>query len=173
MKELEDFDWMKERAEKELPIDGTEVYIQQQGRYSNDYDVVDTFNQPIYEIRGKKFINAAGASVGTINKKLIAVTPTYEISLANGQTAALKKKMGPFKEELNGTINGKDLLVKGNKKNTDVDILVDGYKIGSMREVTYGIEKDTYVILCVDESWKEMMIALAAVADKIWFEPEN
>lgn len=167
MKELKDFELMRESAADELPIDGTEYYLQRQGSYSGSYDVVDAYNQPIYEIKNKKITNPSGAAVGLINRKLAAI-PTYEIALPKAPKILMKMKVGPFKKEFSGILNGKELVLRGYKDRTDFDVYYNGHKIGSIRYILLIFQNDAYVTFCVDKSWRELVLALAVVADTTW-----
>lgn len=159
--------------------DGTELYMKQKLFSLNDkFNICDANEQPVYEVKGNitglnfKMNTASGEAVAEIKKKIIALTPSYEISFKSGRKASLKKKMALLKEEFNGNVDGKELQIKGDVSAYSFDVLVGGEKVGAVAKkfLAWG---DTYAISFVDDSWKEIMVALVVTVDNACHSSSN
>lgn len=150
--------------------DGTELYMDQKHSIKDSYDIVDAEKNLVYQVKGNltgltfKMNAANGGEVAEIKKKLVAMSPSYEMSFGSGKKVSLKKKMALIKEEFNGTINGKTLQIKGDIAADKFEVHVDGQKIGAVAKKVLSLH-DAYVISSVDDSWKEVMVALVVAID--------
>lgn len=154
-------------------VDGTELYMEQKSEINDTYDIVDADRKTVYRVNGKftslafQLTTADGAVVADIKKKFMALTPTYTISFANGQNASVKKKASLVQVEANGTVDEKELQIKGDIEEDNFKVYIDGQKIGAVAKKIFA-SGDSYVISFTDDSWKEIMVALVVIIDNVY-----
>jgi uncharacterized protein YxjI len=121
-----------------------------------DSDITDDTGQPVYVVDGKVFSlrgllvvsDTSGNQVARVERKLVAVMPTYEIALADGRSAELRKiPFTPFRQRFTIDVGGSDQLeMAGNLLQHDFTITRDGATVATVSKQwvsltqTYGVE---------------------------------
>ena len=135
------------------------------------FDIYDRSEAPVYHVEGDLprlnfSIHKNGTEVLKLKKKLIAVMPEYSLLLNGSEIGKLKKKIKLTNPELAGTINGKDLKIVGDLMGFDFELQVGGTTIGHI-DTAQTIWQDCYRIRILDESYQDIMIALAIICDNV------
>ena len=135
------------------------------------FDIYDKNEAPVYHVEGDLprlnfSIQKSGTEVLKLKKKLIAVMPEYSMFLNGSEIGKLKKKIKLTNPELAGTINGKDLKIVGDLMGFDFELQVGGTTIGHI-DTAQMIWQDCYRIKILDESYQDIMIALAIICDNV------
>ena len=135
------------------------------------FDIYDRSEAPVYHVEGDLprlnfSIHKNGIEVLKLKKKLIAVMPEYSLFLNGSEIGKLKKKIKLTNPELVGTINGKDLKIVGDLMGFDFELQVGGTTIGHI-DTAQTIWQDCYRIRILDESYQDIMIALAIICDNV------
>ncbi len=135
------------------------------------FDIYDKNETPVYHVEGDLprlnfSIQKSGTEVLKLKKKLIAVMPEYSLFLNGSEIGKLKKKIKLTNPELAGTINGKDLKIVGDLMGFDFELQVGGTTIGHI-DTAQTIWQDCYRIRILDESYQDIMIALAIICDNV------
>ena len=135
------------------------------------FDIYDRSEAPVYHVEGDLprlnfSIQKSGTEVLKLKKKLIAVMPEYSLFLNGSEIGKLKKKIKLTNPELAGTINGKDLKIVGDLMGFDFELQVGGTTIGHI-DTAQTIWQDCYRIRILDESYQDIMIALAIICDNV------
>ena len=135
------------------------------------FDIFDRNEAPVYHVEGDLprlnfSIQKNGTEVLKLKKKLIAVMPEYSLFLNGSEIGKLKKKIKLTNPELAGTINGKDLKIVGDLMGFDFELQVGGTTIGHI-DTAQTIWQDCYRIRILDESYQDIMIALAIIYDNV------
>ena len=135
------------------------------------FDIFDRNEAPVYHVEGDLprlnfSIQKNGTEVLKLKKKLIAVMPEYSLFLNGSEIGKLKKKIKLTNPELAGTINGKDLKIVGDLMGFDFELQVGGTTIGHI-DTAQTIWQDCYRIRILDESYQDIMIALAIICDNV------
>ena len=135
------------------------------------FDIYDRSEAPVYHVEGDLprlnfSIHKNGTEVLKLKKKLIAVMPEYSLFLNGSEIGKLKKKIKLTNPELVGTINGKDLKIVGDLMGFDFELQVGGTTIGHI-DTAQTIWQDCYRIRILDESYQDIMIALAIICDNV------
>lgn len=151
-------------------VEINELYLKQKITLLADkYSIYDGNETPVYDVKGTvtglnyKVSTASGAQVAEIKKKLVAVTPTYDIEVG-GRKISMKKKIALLKESFTGTFDGKELNVNGDVAGFAFDIVVDGQKIGSVAKKILAWA-DTYAIAYVGDEWRDAVVAIVVAID--------
>lgn len=135
------------------------------------FDIYDRSEAPVYHVEGDLprlnfSIQKNGTEVLKLKKKLIAVMPEYSLFLNGSEIGKLKKKIKLTNPELAGTINGKELRIVGDLMGFDFELQVGGTTIGHI-DTAQTIWQDCYRIRILDESYQDIMIALAIICDNV------
>ena len=135
------------------------------------FDIYDKSEAPVYHVEGDLprlnfSIQKSGTEVLKLKKKLIAVMPEYSLFLNGSEIGKLKKKIKLTNPELVGTINGKELKIVGDLMGFDFELQVGGTTIGHI-DTAQTIWQDCYRIRILDESYQDIMIALAIICDNV------
>ena len=135
------------------------------------FDIYDKSEAPVYHVEGDLprlnfSIQKSGTEVLKLKKKLIAVMPEYSLFLNGSEIGKLKKKIKLTNPELAGTINGKDLKIVGDLMGFDFELQVGGTTIGHI-DTAQTVWQDCYRIRILDESYQDIMIALAIICDNV------
>jgi uncharacterized protein YxjI len=111
-----------------------------------DSTITDESGQPIFQVDGKVFSlhntlvvrDLAGNEVAKVQRELIALTPTYSITVHGQEIAEVRKKIfSPFIDRYTIDIPGPD------------DLAIEG----SLLEHEYAIRRDDTVIATVSKAW--------------------
>lgn len=135
------------------------------------FDIFDAQEAQVYHVEGDLArlnfsIQRNGEEVAKLKKKLIAVMPEYTILAKGKEVGKIKKKMKLTNPELKGTINGQELKIVGDLFGFDFDIQVGASTIGHVDTVSQ-LWQDTYRICVFDESYQDIMAALAIICDNV------
>lgn len=162
-------------------IDGTELYMKEKAFTVNaNYDIFDAKERSIYKVKGNltglgfKLKTADGVQVADIKKKMVAITPSYEVSLKNGQKATFKRTV--VDDLFLGTLNGKDIDIKRSLGRYYFEVYVGDQKIGAVAKQKYELFSkygDMYAISFVDDSWRDFMVAFTVTVDNAYFSNDD
>ncbi len=136
------------------------------------FDIYTEQHEPVYHVDGNitrldfKVKNSAGMEVAEIKKKLIAILPEYTILQNGNEIGMLKKKLKLTSPELVGTLNGQEFKLQGDLMGFNFDVLVGSKSIGRI-DTAQTIWADCYRIQILDESYKDLMIAIAVICDNV------
>ncbi len=136
------------------------------------FDIYTEQHEPVYHVDGNitrlnfKVKNSDGAEVAEIKKKLIAILPEFTILQNGSEIGKLKKKLKLTSPELVGTLNGQEFKLQGDLMGFNFDVLVGGKCVGRI-DTAQTIWADCYRIQILDESYKELMIAIAVICDNV------
>lgn len=136
------------------------------------FDIYTEQHEPVYHVDGNitrldfKVKNSAGMEVAEIKKKLIAILPEYTILQKGNEIGMLKKKLKLTSPELVGTLNGQEFKLQGDLMGFNFDVFVGSKSIGRI-DTAQTIWADCYRIQILDESYKDLMIAIAVICDNV------
>jgi uncharacterized protein YxjI len=114
-----------------------------------DSAITDESGQPVYQVDGKVFSlhntlvvrDVAGNEVAKVQRELIALTPTYSITVQGQEIAEVRKKIfSPFIDRYTIDIPGPD------------DLAIEG----SLFEHEYTISRSNTVIATVSKAWMSL-----------------
>jgi len=135
-----------------------------------DMDVTDENGNPVFHVDGKMFslsgllvmTDPRGSEIARVQRKLLSLLPTYEISIAGHSAAEVKKKFfTPFHDEFHIDVPGEgDLELVGNFLEHDFTIGRSGQTVASVSRTwvsltaTYGVDiapgqNDALLLACV------------------------
>jgi uncharacterized protein YxjI len=134
----------------------------------DDFDVLDEHGNKVFHVDGKvlsvrnKLVveDPSGAEVASVHRHLVAVRPTYEITIGGEKAAEVRKKLfTPFREKFSIDVPGPDdLEMKGDLMDHEYVIERGGDEVAAvskrwltMREtyaVQVGPDVDPLLILC-------------------------
>ncbi len=152
--------------------DAVEFFMKQKAiSIKPKFDIFDKGEAPVYHVEGDLprlnfSIQKSGAEVLKMKKKLIAIMPEYSIIINGSEIGKLKKKVKLTNPELVGTINGKELKIVGDLLGFDFELQVGGVTIGHI-DTAQTVWQDCYRIRILDESYQDIMIALAIICDNV------
>ncbi|MCQ2524519.1 MAG: LURP-one-related family protein [Lachnospiraceae bacterium] len=134
------------------------------------YSIFDENENVSYYVQGNllglnfSITDSIGSEIFTIQKKLVAVTPEYSLKSAGREIGHIKKKITLLKDDIRGTINGQELIIKGNISGYAFTIELNGKVVGSVaaKRLTLG---DCYNIKVMDPSLKDIVVAIAVICD--------
>ena len=115
-------------------------------RLGEDSDITDESGRPVFHVDGKVLTlrdrlvmqDMAGREVASVNRKLIALRPTYEISLAGREGAQLRKHFfTPFRDSFTIDVPGPD------------DLELEG----SLLDHDFTIRRGDQVVATVSKHW--------------------
>ena len=147
----------------------TEVYLKQRFSVITKYDLTDSIGNPIYHVKGSiggfsfNITALDDTPIATIKKK-VSIIPTYNVTLANGNTIFLKKKIAITKQEFRGTYNNQEFLISGNFIAFDCDVSIDGTRIGTIKKEFLHVT-DTYKTRALDPKWFDVMAIATVIVD--------
>lgn len=121
-----------------------------------DSDITDEAGEPVYVVDGKVFSlrglmvvsDTAGNEVARVERKLVSLLATYEIALADGQSAVLRKvPFTPFHERYTIDVSGGDEMeMAGNLTKHEFNVTRGGAQVATVSKrwvsltQTYGVE---------------------------------
>ena len=135
------------------------------------FDICDLQENPIYHVEGDLVrlnfsIQRNGTEVLKLKKKPIAIMPEYTIVKSGSEIGTVKKKFKLTNPELVGTINGKELKIQGSILASNFDIRVGGNVIAQV-DTCQTLWADCYRIAVLDESYMDILAALAIICDAV------
>jgi uncharacterized protein YxjI len=136
------------RATRSQPAKGPTVYVIRERFFSigGDSDITDEHGQPVLHVDGKMLSlrdrlvlrNPAGQEVAQVHRKLVALRPTYQISIGGEPVAEVRKHLfTPFRDRFTIDIPGPD----------DLEMT------GDLFDHEYTVERDGEVVAAVSKRW--------------------
>ncbi len=147
------------------------LFMKQKLSISNKFDIFDHNEETVYHVDGdltglNYSIKRNGEEVLKIRKKMVAVLPSYTIEKDRSEIGKLKKKMKFTNPEVNGIINGKELVISGDLLGYDFDIQLGGATIGHVdKDMAHWT--DCFRIRIFDSSARDIMVAMAIICDNV------
>jgi uncharacterized protein YxjI len=121
----------------------------------DDFDVLDEHNNKVFHVDGKvlsvrnKVVveDLAGAEVASVHRHLVAVRPTYQITIGGEKAAEVRKKLfTPFREKFTIDVPGPDdLEMKGDLLDHEYVIERGGDEVAQVSKRWLTI-RDTYAV---------------------------
>lgn len=135
------------------------------------FDMFDENKNAVYHVEGDLArlnfsIKKDGKEVIRLKKKLIPVTPEYVLIAGGKEIGKIKKKIKLTNPELNGKINGQDASIVGSLMGSDFDIRVGSSAIGQIDTTSQAL-RDCYRVRVFDESYTDVMAAVAIICDNV------
>lgn len=139
-------------------------------RLGEDSDITDESGRVFLRVDGKVFSprgalilrDASGAEVGKVQRKLVALRPTYEIEIGGREAATVRKGFfTPFGERFTIDIPGPhDLELRGNLLDHDFTVRRDGDAIATVSKAWFS-PRDVYGVEIADG--EDPLLILAGV----------
>ncbi|MEU4419645.1 LURP-one-related family protein [Actinoplanes sp. NPDC024001] len=136
----------------------------------NDFDITDENGQKLLRVDGKVLTlrnrlvirDLDGQELAQVHRHLVALRPTYEISIGGQKAAELRKKLfTPFREKFTVDVPGPgDLEVTGNLLDHEFTIEREGAEVASVSKRWFSI-RDTYGVRIAEG--EDHLLILASV----------
>ena len=152
---------------------GTKLYMRQKIVSIKDKYSICTLNEePVYWVEGNliglsfSIQNTTGNELMKIKKKMVAIMPNYTLMKENKVFGQIKKKIKLTRPEIVGTVDGKELLIKGNLSGYSFEIFLGGQSIGAVdtERLTWG---DCYSIESYIPDNTDLVVAIAVICDNV------
>lgn len=135
------------------------------------FDMFDENKNVVYHVEGDLTrlnfsIKKDGTEVIKLKKKPIPVAPEYVLFAGGKEVGRIKKKIKLTNPELNGKINGQNASIVGSLMGSDFDIKVGTAAIGQI-DTTSQAWSDCYRVKVFDESYMDIMAAVAIICDNV------
>jgi uncharacterized protein YxjI len=147
----------------------------------DDFDVLDEHGNKVLHVDGKVFSvrnkvvieDLTGAEVASVHRHLIALRPTYEITIGGEKAAEVRKKLfTPFREKFTIDVPGPDdLEMKGNLLDHEYVIEQGGTEVAAVSKRWLTI-RDTYAVQ-VSAGIEPLLIVGAVLALDLALEREK
>ena len=121
----------------------------------DDFDVLDEHGTKVFHVDGKvlsvrnKLVieDTSGAEVASVHRHLVALRPTYEITIGGEKAAEVRKKLfTPFREKFTIDVPGPDDLdMKGDLLDHEYSIELGGREVAAVSKRWLTI-RDTYAV---------------------------
>jgi len=141
-------------------------------RLGNDSEITDESGQRVYEVDGKVLSlrdvlvvrDPAGNEVARVQRKLIALRPTYEITAGGQELAEVRKRLfTPFGDKFTIDVPGADdLEMKGNLLDHEFTIERGGQTVATVSKQWFTL-RDTYGV-DVDPGENALLILTSVLA---------
>jgi uncharacterized protein YxjI len=138
----------------------------------DDFDVLDEHGTKVFHVDGKvlsvrnKLVieDTSGAEVASVHRHLVALRPTYEITIGGEKAAEVRKKLfTPFRDKFTIDVPGPDdLEMKGNLLDHEYVIEQGGDEIAAVSKRWLTI-RDTYAVQ-VAEGQDPLLIICSVLA---------
>jgi uncharacterized protein YxjI len=115
-------------------------------RLGEDSDILDESGQPVLHVDGKVFTlhdllivqDLAGQEVARVHRKLLALRPTYEVTVGGQEVAEVRKHLfSPFRDRFTIDVPGPD----------DLEMT------GSLLEHDFTIRRGDQIVATVSKAW--------------------
>jgi uncharacterized protein YxjI len=120
-----------------------------------DFDITDESGQPLLRVDGKVLTlrdrlvirDPAGREVAQVHRRLVALRPTYEITIGGEKAAEVRKQLfTPFREKFTIDIPGpNDLEMRGNLLDHEFTVRRDGDTVATVSKRWFSI-RETYAV---------------------------
>ena len=138
----------------------------------DDFDVLDEHGTKVFHVDGKvlsvrnKLVieDTSGAEVASVHRHLVALRPTYEITIGGEKAAEVRKKLfTPFRDKFTIDVPGPDdLEMKGNLLDHEYTIELGGDEVAAVSKRWLTI-RDTYAVR-VAEGQDPLLIICSVLA---------
>jgi uncharacterized protein YxjI len=125
----------------------------------DDFDITDDEGRKVFHVDGKVLSlrdrlvirDPAGQEVASVHRRLVALRPTYEITIGGQKAAEVRKKfLTPFRERFTVDIPGPDDLdMTGDLLDHEFSVERDGRQVASVSKRWFSI-RDTYGVQIAD-----------------------
>lgn len=136
----------------------------------NDFDITDEDGRKVLHVDGKVLTlrnrliirDLEGQELAQVHRHLVALRPTYEITIGGEKAAELRKKVfTAFREKFTIDVPGpNDLEVRGNLLDHEFTIERDGVEVASVSKKWFSI-RDTYGVRIAEG--QDHLLILASV----------
>jgi uncharacterized protein YxjI len=142
-------------------------------RLGEDSDITDESGRPVLHVDGKVMTlrdrlvirDPAGQEVANVHRKLIALRPTYEITVAGQEVAEVRKHFfTPFRDSFTIDVPGPDdLELRGNFLDHKFTIRRGDQTVATVSKRWFAL-RDTYgVEIAEDEDWLLLLACVLAL----------
>jgi uncharacterized protein YxjI len=143
-------------------------------RLGEDSDILDESGRPVLHVDGKVLTlhdrlvieDMAGQELGSVHRRLVALRPTYEITINGRQAATVKKHFfTPFRDKFTVDVPGPDdLEMSGSLLDHDYTIRRGRQTVATVSKAWLSI-RDTYGIDIVDGEDELLILASVLALD--------
>jgi uncharacterized protein YxjI len=136
----------------------------------DDFDITDDEGRKVFHVDGKVLSlrnrlviqDPAGREVASVHRHLVALRPTYEITIGGQKAAEVRKKLfTPFRERFSVDIPGPDDLdLTGDLLDHEFSVERDGRQVASVSKRWFSI-RDTYGVQIAEG--EDHLLILASV----------
>lgn len=124
-------------------------------RLGEDSDITDESGRPVLHVDGKVLTlrdrlvirDPAGREVAQVHRRLVAMRPTYEVTIGGEKAAEVRKRLlTPFRERFTVDVPGPDDLdIKGNLLDHEFTVQRGGRTVATVSKRWFSI-RDTYAV---------------------------
>jgi len=146
-----------------------------------DSDITDETGRPVLHVDGKVFSlrdrlvirDPAGREVATVHRHLVALRPTYEVTIGGEKAAEVRKHMfTPFRDKFTIDVPGPDdLEMQGNLLDHDFTVRRGGQTVATVSKRWLSI-RDTYAV-DVAEGEDHLLILASVLALDLALDREH
>lgn len=148
--------------------------LKQQFRLGGErFEIKNQYGQVDYRVEGSFFqipktftiFDATGREVSKISKEILTFLPRFQVTLANGQTFSIRKKLSFLRDKYD--FAGLPLLVEGNIWDMDF-VLKDqsGQAVAQISKELFRLTS-TYQLTILDETYTDLVVSLAVAIDYV------
>ncbi|HET8658069.1 MAG TPA: LURP-one-related family protein [Micromonosporaceae bacterium] len=124
-------------------------------RLGEDSDITDESGRPVLHVDGKVLTlrdrlvirDPAGREVAQVHRRLVAMRPTYEVTIGGEKAAEVRKRLlAPFRERFTIDVPGPDdLEIKGSLFEHEFTVRRGGRTVATVSKRWFSI-RDTYAV---------------------------
>ncbi|HZN19319.1 MAG TPA: LURP-one-related family protein [Micromonosporaceae bacterium] len=139
-------------------------------RLGADSDITDESGRPVLHVDGKVLTlrdrlvirDPAGREVAQVHRRLVAMRPTYEVTIGGEKAAEVRKRLlTPFRERFTIDVPGPDdLEMKGNLLDHEFTVQRGGRTVATVSKRWFSI-RDTYAVEIAEG--EDHLLVLASV----------
>lgn len=148
--------------------------LKQQFRLGGErFEIKDQYGQVDYRVEGSFFqipktftiFDATGQEVSRISKEILSFLPRFQVTLANGQTFSIRKKLSLLRDKYD--FDGLPLLVEGNI--WDMDFVLKDQSDQEVAQISKELFRltSTYQLTILDETYTDLVVSLAVAIDYV------
>jgi uncharacterized protein YxjI len=142
--------------------------------FGDDFDITDETGRPVFRVDGKVLslrdrlvlLDRAGQQVAEVHRKLVTMRPSYEISIAGGPAATVRKKMfTPFRDRFTIDIPGpEDLEMVGSLFDHEYSVRHGDREVATVSKRLFSL-RDTYAVQIADDVNHLLILAAVLAVD--------
>jgi uncharacterized protein YxjI len=116
-------------------------------RLGEDSEITDEHGRPVLQVDGKVLRDPEGREVAQVQRKLVAMRPTYQISIAGQEAAEVRKRLfTPFGDRFTIDVPGPDdLEMEGDLFDHEFTIGRGGQTVATVSKRWFSM-RDTYAV---------------------------